>query len=180
MYKAVAQAETSTTGTAQEGHDSALISEPLYTWGVSAPNGRPTPFVRRCKKLHAYREVIFCLCTPTKCVYQSQHLARENRIIKFLTVGFKILFTLQKVQKIKKTLQRNVFSLLPAPILVKGTLHQLLIYLMHFIFCQQTGSRYLAFLYCCTLEYICSGDIVNSLRIVRKIKFLKLPVLLLN
>lgn len=156
MYKAVAQAETSTTGTAQEGHDSALISEPLYTWGVSAPNGRPIPFVRRCKKLHAYREVIFCLCTPTKCVYQSQHLAREKRIIKFLTVGFKILFTLQKVQKIKKTLQRNVFSLLPAPILVKGILHQLLIYLMHFIFCQQTGSRYLAFLYCCTLEYICS------------------------
>lgn len=71
----------------------------LWTRGVSAPNGRPATFVRRYKKLHAYREVIFCLYPN-----QSQHLARENRVIKLLTVGFKILFTLQKVQKIKKIL----------------------------------------------------------------------------
>lgn len=153
----------------------------LWTTGVSATNGRPTIFVRRYKQLHEYWEVILWLCIPTKCMYQSQHLARGNRIIKVLTVGFKILFTLQEVQKNKDiclSLYRNVSSLLPAPILVKGTLLQLLMYLMHFIFCQQTGSRYLVFLYCCTLEYICSQR--HSLRIIRKIKFRKLPVLLLN
>lgn len=90
-----------TTGTAQEGHNCALSSEPV----LFQPQMEDQPLLwEDIKKWHAYRGDIFCLCIPTKCMYQSQCPARENRIIKLLTVDFKILFTLQKVQKIKKTL----------------------------------------------------------------------------